>query len=87
MYNNILHYLRTGKLPEDLEKNQNDSLRRKSKNYCVVKYSEKQPQRAAKEQAWIHFVDFMDECAGITSKQMVERNALHQFFLLSTVFL
>ena len=33
MYNNILHYLRIGKLPEDLEKNQKDSLRRKSKNY------------------------------------------------------
>ena len=33
MYNNILHYLRTGKLPKDLEKNQKDSLRRKSKNY------------------------------------------------------
>lgn len=34
----------------------------------LVKYSEMQPQRAAEEQAWIHFADFMDECAGITSK-------------------
>ena len=35
------------------------------KEIFLVKYSEKQPQRAAEEQAWIHFVDFMDECAGI----------------------
>ena len=33
MYNNILLYLRTGKLPEDLGKNQKDALRRKSKNF------------------------------------------------------
>ena len=33
MYDTILRYIRTGKLPEDLEKNQNDSLRRKSKNF------------------------------------------------------
>ena len=33
MYDTILRYIRTGKLPEDLEKNQKDSLRRKSKNF------------------------------------------------------
>ena len=33
MCDTILHYIRTGKLPEDLEKNQKDSLRRKSKNF------------------------------------------------------
>ena len=38
------------------------------KEMFLVKYSEMQLQRAAEEQAWIHFADFMDECAGITSK-------------------
>ena len=33
MYDTILRYICTGKLPEDLEKNQKDSLRRKSKNF------------------------------------------------------
>ena len=35
MYSNILLYLRTGKLPEELGKNQRDALRRKSKNFFV----------------------------------------------------
>ena len=33
MYDIILRYVRTGKLPEDLEKNDKDSLRRKIKNF------------------------------------------------------
>lgn len=57
------------------------------KEIFLVKYSEKQPQRAAEEHAWIHFADFMDEYAGITSKYKIERNALHQFLLLSTMSL
>ena len=57
------------------------------KEIFSVEYSEKQPQRAAEEQAWIHFADFMDECAGITSKYKIERNALHQFLHLSTMSL
>ena len=36
------------------------------KEMFAVSYSDKQPQRGAEEQAWIHFADFLDECAGIT---------------------
>ena len=36
------------------------------KELIVIEYSEKgSSRRGSEEQAWVHFVDFLDECEGV----------------------